>query len=181
MSDGPKSDVLVSNPSERYLVKLDNGGWRLSRRDANGSAYQDISEEAAMKLREAGLPTRLERAEAQYQAAQDEAQERAQMLAEMLRNRGFTPEQKQGPVRLQRQQAEGGEPNFTAYSLDMRGNERRGPVSLEEARYLSGAYPEGVQEVPEGEELVPLPQPQPAPGFDEKRARALMAALRGGG
>jgi hypothetical protein len=180
MSDEQESDVLVSNPADRYLVEMRDGTWRFMRRDENGSAYQPVSEETAREMLKTGFPVRLEKAEAQYQAAQDEATQRAHALAEMLQQRGFTPEGKQGPVRMQRMQVEGGEPTFSAYSLDMRGNERKGPLSLEEARYLSGTYPEGVQEVPEGEELVPLPQPQPAPGFDERKARALMAALRGG-
>jgi len=63
----------------------------------------------------------------------------------------------------------------------MRGNERRGPISLDEARYLSGTFPEGVQEVPEGEELVPLPLPQPAPEQTKARMAAMLQALRGGG
>lgn len=171
----------MSDPQQRYLVKMDDGTWRLARRDANGSAWQAVSPEAAAQLSQAGLPTKLERAEANYSQAVDDAGARTRAAAEALRTRGFFPEGTQGPVRIQRTQVEGGEPIFSAYSLDMRGNERKGPISLDEARYLSGTFPEGVREVPEGEELVPLPLPQPAPEQTKARMAAMLQALRGGG
>lgn len=166
--------------AQRYLVKMDDGTWRLARRDANGSAWQAVSPGAAAQLSQAGLPTKLERAEAASQQAQSEMSAQQRATIEALRGRGLLPEGTQGPVRIQRTQVEGGEPVFSAYSLDMRGNERRGPISLDEARYLSGTFPEGVQEVPEGEELVPLPLPQPAPEQTKARMAAMLQALRGG-